>query len=339
MPKNTVEPKKSGSKDLSLDRTDMRVLYQLDLDSRQPFSSIARKLATSKEVVNYRVKRLLSQGLIKQFTTVIDSGRMGYLNFRLFLRLQNVTPHKEEEMIGFLARRPEITTLVRWEGHWTLDAVVCVKEPSGMDKVWKEFSKRYRRYVQEHLISIYMSSRYHKRAHLLGMNKDEAGFEEFISSSKSVKTDDKDARILKMLANDARTPLLAIANELSLTSKAISYRIGQLRKKGVIQGFRSRFQLEMLGYSYYKIFIYLHSLDNEKIGRLRSFLRQHPNVLIVSEILGGGDLEVEVQVRRRDEFREFLLDIRERFSDIIRTTESMTAIEEHKFNYLPSNHQ
>ena len=36
------------------------------------------------------------EGIIKQFHTVVDIGKLGYISFRLYLNLQNTTPEKEQ---------------------------------------------------------------------------------------------------------------------------------------------------------------------------------------------------------------------------------------------------
>ena len=69
-----------------LDKKDKQILYQLDLDSRQSFNQIARKVKLSREVVQYRVKQLEKKGIIKGYQTLIDVTKLGYLNCRFFIK-------------------------------------------------------------------------------------------------------------------------------------------------------------------------------------------------------------------------------------------------------------
>ena len=48
-----------------LDNVDRRILYALDLDARQPISRLAKKLGISKDVANYRIKKMVDSKLIK----------------------------------------------------------------------------------------------------------------------------------------------------------------------------------------------------------------------------------------------------------------------------------
>jgi DNA-binding Lrp family transcriptional regulator len=50
-----------------LDVKDRKILYHLDLDSRQPFSQLGKKVGLSKDLVAYRVKKLHERGIIKNF--------------------------------------------------------------------------------------------------------------------------------------------------------------------------------------------------------------------------------------------------------------------------------
>ena len=55
-----------------LDLKDKKILYELDLNSRQSFHQIAKKVGLSKDSIIYRVNKLKQDGIIKQFHTVID---------------------------------------------------------------------------------------------------------------------------------------------------------------------------------------------------------------------------------------------------------------------------
>ncbi len=50
-----------------LDSKDHKILYHLFLNSRQSLSSVAKKVGLQKSVVEYRIKRLQTKGIIKNF--------------------------------------------------------------------------------------------------------------------------------------------------------------------------------------------------------------------------------------------------------------------------------
>ena len=50
-----------------LDLLDRKIIFELDLDARQAASTIAKKLKVAKETINFRIKRLLKNEIIKDF--------------------------------------------------------------------------------------------------------------------------------------------------------------------------------------------------------------------------------------------------------------------------------
>ena len=79
---------------IKLDLKDCKILYELDINSRQSYHKIAKKVGLSKDSIIYRINKLQESGIIKQFHTVIDVGKLGFISFRLYLKLQNTIPQK-----------------------------------------------------------------------------------------------------------------------------------------------------------------------------------------------------------------------------------------------------
>jgi DNA-binding Lrp family transcriptional regulator len=64
-----------------LDIKDRKLLYYLSEDSRLSYTQLAKKVALSKNAVKYRITRLKTMGVIKQFTSVINLGALRYYTF------------------------------------------------------------------------------------------------------------------------------------------------------------------------------------------------------------------------------------------------------------------
>ena len=56
-----------------LDLKDRKILYELDINSRQSFRSIGRKVGLSKDIVASRIKKLIDKGIIIRFFTYYDT--------------------------------------------------------------------------------------------------------------------------------------------------------------------------------------------------------------------------------------------------------------------------
>ena len=317
-----------------LDLKDKKLLYELDLNSRQSFNELAKKLKLSKNAIIYRVNNLEKAGVIKQFHTVVDIGKLGYISFRLYLKLQNTTPEKEQEIINFLKQKEIVTWIVSIQGDYNIGALILTKSVKEMNKLWKELLEKYTNYLDERLLTIITKVSYFSRAYLLDLKQNIYEIT-FITEPEEIKLDQTDLEILKLLAPNSRLQIVEIASKLKLTPKTIISRIKDLEKKKVIIGYKTMFDLEKLGYQYFKVHLRLHNLTKEKSKQLRSYIKIQPNIIYDDEVLGGDDFEIEVQVKDTQALRNVIEDIKSKFAEIIKEYKTMEFYKEHKYMFLP----
>ena len=138
-----------------------------------------------------------------------------------------------------------------------------------------------------------------------------------------------------MLAPNARIPIVNIATKLRLSTKTIITRIRNLEKRKIIIGYKTVFDLEKLGYQYYKVHFRLQNVSLEGKKEFKYFIKTHPNIIYDDEVLGGDDLEIELQVKDATELRKILQDTKERFGKMIKEHKTMLYYIEHKYLFLP----
>ncbi|MCX6778357.1 MAG: Lrp/AsnC family transcriptional regulator [Candidatus Micrarchaeota archaeon] len=321
---------------IKLDLKDRRILYELDTNSRRSFSEIGKKVGLSKEVVNYRVKRLTQEGIIKGFTAAINIGKLGYTSFRLYVRLSGATPSKEAEIVQYLVK----TKIVQWvasaEGNWHIAFWVCTKTISEFNNFYRTFFSKYVKYIDEHRLGIWTKCFLFRRAFILGIKEDSTEPDIFITCPENLPLRSSDLKILKILVADARTPTVEIAKKTGLSPKSVDSRIKLMKDSGVIVNFRTIFDLGKLGITYYKVNFSLRSLDKDKVKSLKEYAHLNPNVVYDNETLGGWDFEIDVQTFGDEEFESFMDEFRTRFSNVIRSYEILKFRKEHKFVFLPT---
>ncbi len=319
---------------LKLDLKDRKLLYELDTNSRQSYAELARKIGLSKDAVIYRISKLQEAGIIKQFHTVIDVGKLGFISFRLYLKLQNSTPQREEEIIEFLKQKKEVVWLVSIDGNYDLGMWILTKTIAEMNHFWKELLQTYGNFIAERALTIFTKVSYFPRSYLLNKAGNEQQYV-FITEPEESKIDQKDLEILQLLASQARIPTLEIAQKVGLTAKTTASRIKELENQTIIIGYRTQFDLEKLGYQYFKVHFNLHNLTAPKEKKFRQYIKQHPNVVYDNEVLGGDDIEIEIQVKTLPELRLIIADIKKNFAEIIKDEHYFLFYQEHKFVFFP----
>ncbi|HLC56441.1 MAG TPA: Lrp/AsnC family transcriptional regulator [Candidatus Nanoarchaeia archaeon] len=319
---------------LKLDLKDRKLLYELDIDSRQSYHQIAKKIGLSKDSVIYRINKLQEAGVIKQFHTIIDVSKLGFISFRLYIKLQNITPEKENEIINFLKNQDVVTWIVSIDGEFDLGMWILAKSTREMNNLWRDILKRYINFIEKRWLTIFIKVSYYPRAYLLEKKYNTEEYV-FISESEKIDIDKKDVEILKILTPNSRISILDMAKKLKITTKTVTARIKELEKKKIILGYRTMFDIEKLGYQYFKVHFNLHSLTNEKEKQFKAFIKQNPNIIYDSEVLGGDDIEIDVQIRSIQELRSLLGEIKKQFAGIIKNYKYMLFYKEHKYIFFP----
>jgi Lrp/AsnC family leucine-responsive transcriptional regulator len=120
----------------NLDEIDKQIISILQKDSRTSYAEIARSLFISRVAVRDRVNNLLKEGVIEEFTVVINAKSIGY-NLNVFLDIQ-VEPSKLEEVASRLVQEENVIVVYQMTGPTTLHVHACVESPEALNAFMRE---------------------------------------------------------------------------------------------------------------------------------------------------------------------------------------------------------
>ena len=316
-----------------IDLKDRKILYHLDLDSRQPLSKIGKKVGLPKNVVSYRIKRLKEIGVIKNFFAVIDLHKLGYTILRFYFKYQYVTPEIKEEIINYFKKFKHAGIIHSVEGSYDLVIYMFIKNVNEFYPLWEETLSKYRDYFSTQKLSHYYREFCYNNAFLLNNNLNRKRVEIFKGINK-VEIDDIDVKIIKILASNARTPASDIAKKLKLSTVTIANRIKKLIDREIIQWFRTNIDFTKIGYRWYKVDIALK--DHKKLYQIINYLKNNPNFISVDRTIGYVDLEIEFFLKDIGQIHKIMEDLSIKFPNTIRNYEYIYVIESNKYEFFPT---
>ena len=319
---------------LKLDFKDRKLLYELDCNSRQTIQQLAKKIGLSKDAIKYRINQLIKEGIIKSFNAVIDTGKLGFISFRLLLKFYNLSPSKENEILNFLLKNKNLIWLVQAEGSWDMNTWFLYKSIEEMNHFYETFLKRYNNYIQKREFGIYSSVIYYGREYLL--DKGNNFSMQVVSIPKEQKLSESEIKIIALLSKDARRSIIDMAKESKLTPKTVIANIRKLEEKKIILGYRTEFNLDKLGYKYYKVHISTFNITPEKIKELNQYIERNKNIIYYDKVLGGYDIEIEIQMENEDKLRDLIDDLKKHFSGIIKDYDILNYYKEYRLRFFPS---
>jgi Lrp/AsnC family transcriptional regulator for asnA, asnC and gidA len=315
-----------------IDVKDKKILYQLDLNSRQSFTKIGKKVGLNQDLIAYRTKRLQEKGIIKYFITYIDEYKLGYTQIRFYITYQNVTPEIKKEIINFFVNYKFIRYVWSTEGEYDLLVIMAVKNMQEFYTVWEKLLTKYRKYFAKHVFSIFFQHRRYRYSFLLDEEANERTDRiKLIMFGNVEKTviDDLDLSILKIIVNDAKIPTIEIAKKLNSTARTINSRIQKLIKLGIIKCFSVVLDLQKIGYREYKIDIILQK--HEELHKIIKHVETNPNLIAHYKTVGYVDLELVFYLKNISELHKLMEDLSIKFPNTIKTYTYASLVEIHKW--------
>ena len=116
--------------------------------------------------------------------------------------------------------------------------------------------------------------------------------------------DNIDKKILCILQENARTPLKVIAEQVFLSSPAVSARIERLEASGMIMGYQAQLSAAQMGYQI-KAFISLDVEPSQK-PEFYPYIEGCPNVMECNCVTGDYSMLIKVGFRTTQELDHFI---------------------------------
>jgi Lrp/AsnC family transcriptional regulator, leucine-responsive regulatory protein len=316
------------------DLKDKKILFELDFDAKQSYSELAKKVGLSKQVVEYRVKNLEKKGIVKGYYAVVNAQKLGYLYCRVSLVLQNISPEELKELYEDLRRDPR--TFWVFEVQGTLDVFFgsWSKNLTEFRKLVNDVMTKHGKFVKIKVENVATNVIHYQHRYLL--KKKETLEIHIKETEERVEIDEKDRKILTILCNNARTPLIDIASQIKESAKTIAYRIRRMEKQKLIEAYRTIIDHTKLGFTYYKIFLNISNYTNQDVLRLREFIKNHTATIYYVEGIGlHADIDFEMMIKDNQELFDFIKVLRKEFPKIVGNYTTVIFMDTLKVKYLP----
>lgn len=160
-------------------------------------------------------------------------------------------------------------------------------------------------------------------------------FKTSIKPEKVFILDAKDRKILNLLAQNARQPYSGIAKKVKLSKDAVRYRLNNLIKSGVIQGFSAVVDIAKLGYTPFHVFLKLNRMDNTIEKRITQIFTAYDFTRAVIRFTGEYDFQLSVVAKGISDFDRILTIIANDCSGYLRDYDILITVKSIKFGALP----
>jgi DNA-binding Lrp family transcriptional regulator len=314
--------------------TDRKLIRLLSADSRQPLSALGKKLRTNKQMIKYRLDKLQREGLLAGFYTIVDIAKLGYSYYLVYLKFEGISNEKIEQLHNALIKKPRIVANTSTIGKYDACIVFLASDAHDFQRMYDSYFEGYEKFIKEKVVCVESSANYSCGANIFGFSANQGQISTGGEVSNKAK-DNKDIKILNLLSQNARMPLIELGQKTQLTSNAVKERIKRLKLTGIIKIFSVQLNYEKLGLSHFRLLFNLQNLNKEKEQEFIEFLLQEQSIISVSKTTGYS-IECRVAVPDTDAISILIKKARERFKDSFKSYDLLGYDKFYEvLNYLP----
>lgn len=320
----------------NLGKIGKKILLELDKDSSQTLSEIGKKISKSPQYVEYWLNKLVSDGYIKNFVTVIDYKKLGYSYYTIYISFKMMDPAKEQKFIDYLAADKSITILYVCYGGWDVAAGMLAKDPVEVYEKISNIKRKFGEAIGDLVVETHVGSKFFGRRHLSD--------EEFLSSSAPIsgeKTelvdfDKKDIKLLSAIKDNARASTIRLAELSGLSPDVVRYRLKRLKSEKVILRSSILPDYTKIDWRFFRLLLKLKGTTAEKEKELFSFFESKPNVIRFTREFGSYDVSVDVEVYGDMNLSSLIRELKSKFYDVIAEYDSIQVVRTEKSFYFLS---
>ncbi|NQU79685.1 AsnC family transcriptional regulator [Candidatus Woesearchaeota archaeon] len=144
-----------------------------------------------------------------------------------------------------------------------------------------------------------------------------------------------DRKILLELDKNCRKSDAQISKIVGRSRESVKYRIAQLEKKGIIDGYLTTINPNKIGYHLFKIFLQVENIEEEK-RKLIDYLKNNESVYWMGLSEGNWDMVFATNAKNQVEFYDIKNDLLTKFNHIIikMATGELVDVTQYLKNYL-----
>lgn len=147
-----------------IDSFDFKILSELYNDSRRPTKFIANNLGSTVSIVNNRIKKLIKNNIITQFTINVDWSKLGYRWFHLQINLNDFS--KKNLIIQYIRENPNLIRIMKgFLYNVTIHSTFLLKNIEEIRKITEDISTRFPNSIEN--ISFYSTFKIFKHYYMV----------------------------------------------------------------------------------------------------------------------------------------------------------------------------
>jgi len=137
------------SKIYDLDETDKKILKDLSKNARINIVDLAEKTKLSRDIINYRLKKLTKEKIIFQYRCYLNLQNLGINHYKIIFRTKNLDEQSEKEIKSYVTQHKKATQFLKLIGSWDLEIEFETENEDELYKILTDIRKRFSHVIRD----------------------------------------------------------------------------------------------------------------------------------------------------------------------------------------------
>jgi len=293
----------------NLDSKDYAILRELDINFRESFSKIGKKVRLSKNSVALRFEKLKEYMLYNIVGINVES--LGYTLVKVFYTFDFYNENTEKAIKNETKKYHNMIWAARLFGPYDVCIALLVKDMDEIKNQVNEFNRKFAEKISQKEIQI-VSNQYYFRHNYLHEKPIPKRYS-LTRSDKRVELSKTDIKILLALRYNPRISLVDLSKKTKLSTKTVANRMKILEKDGVIMGYFMTLDQVKFNRTTFKLLIQVQDLEKNK--DFEDYVFEQKNLRYVSDMLGLWDYEIDLAYESMNDLQRDINVMKEKFPD------------------------
>lgn len=300
-----------------MDELDRKLLYEISENADEPRNKIAKRLRCSREVVDYRLKKLQKDGIITGYQARINISNFIYGGYIFLVQSSGLNSKSEEKVMNKLKANKKVHYMGKLGGEYDFIVGFTIKKLSELSETINEINSAFGKNKSNQTLLTMVQENKDSFKTIFSKNDELNGIVSMPSIEEKLKIDEIDKKILISLGKNSNIPSWEMAEKVKISDVAVRKRMENLIKRKIILDFRTMIDLTKLNYQPYFLLIKTNSVNEKMEEEMIKFSKTDKNTTYSMKVAGRYDYVFTVSVESNKQLKDFVYGLKEKFSGII----------------------
>jgi DNA-binding Lrp family transcriptional regulator len=298
-----------------MDNKDRKILYEISENANESKNVLAKRIRISREVLDYRIKKLEKEGIITGYQGRINLANFSYGGYIALIQTQNLSETKEKEVISKIKKNSLTQYIGKISGEYDFIIGFASKEIQNLVE-YQEFLNETFGHNKQKITILTMISEIKDSFKQIFSEKEETNNLRSIIPMNKTELDEEDKKIVQSISEDCSIPSWKIADEIGFSEVGVRKRIQKLVDKKIVLGFRTMINLSKLGKQTYFLFLKFNIQGKKQEKDFLDFLALNKKITYSCRTIGEYDFVLTILVEDLKELDTEIRNIKNSLTNI-----------------------